>query len=692
MALIDLYREKKIFKKLSSESRKIDYPIPTVTSKPESGILSAPVNDIKKVLKPYYESFPVLNVNFSGQSTEPLITIKPNSSAGEYSTKFDYTMTRADATSKWLKSPNGMKFIANQTLMQTFNPQLETKIYKPNSVLSNLIPFAHYHENRHQTLSSLFGLPINLIGGLAPSTYTEAIWYSDKRSRNIYQSPLTSMGNSESYVGINYANIGRDIMTLPQTWQGINPNRYKFPIGVDGGGLPNSSRITPTEEMNRNIILATQGSRFTKASGFNPTIDAQITINKQKSGTSYLQSLLTDIPFVKTILSFFGYGVLGASLPKIKIFNSYNPTFPYSTNNGHQIRMVNEDGELIDTYDVRDSLESPLERILYAIETGTTVAKEKPKEGLTFAPREEIREKAVGMYDFFEDDRLKKNPQDGSDKLNSYLQSYGDVMSKRTLDQEGTANIGGLIQDDIKKPYSKFIKEDTDARVINLRSGYGFANSGAKRKEDRQGDLINQLEYGEDYPNDGFTDLVPFKFYHVNERKWIIFRASLEGLTDNTTPEWNSKRYIGRADELYTYRGATRKINFSFKVMIHSPQELRPVYEKINYLIGLNYPKYRRFGNDIGEYMEAPFVKLTIGDLFTDVAGIIDGGVTITYPDDGTWEIREKERQLIGNDQIDIAKVPRYIEITVGSFTPFSLDNKPISSTSPFYSMIKKWQ
>lgn len=691
MALIDIYNDNKIFRKFKFSVNVPNFPKTVPTPNSNTGLLSNE-DEIKGVLKNYYESFPVLNVNMSGQSPQPLVTIKVNSSAADYKTKFDYTITRAGAIGKWLKTPNGLKFLAEQTVLQTFNPQLETKIYKPNSILSNLIPFTGYHERRHQTLSSLFGLPINLVGGLAPATYTEAIWYSDKKSRNIYQSPFASLDSDRTYVGIEYANAGRDIMTSAKTWKGINPNRYAFPIGVDGGGLPNSSRITPAEEMNQNIILSAQGARFTKSSGFNPTLDAQITINKQKSGTSFLQSLLRNIPFVNTVMAIFGYGILGAAFPKVKIYNPYNPTFSYSRRGGKEIRVVDGDGELLDTYDLRQDNKSPIERLLYAIITGTTKANEKPATGITFKNKASIEPDFEKIQQASRvDNRILRNPQDGTTNINQYLQTYGDIVTKQDKNQAGSANINDSLNE--LKPYSNYMKEDVGARIINLRTGHGFAWSGAKLNEDREGDLINQLNYGEDSENKDFQDLIPFKFYHINEQKWIIFRASLTSLTDNISPEWNSKSYIGRADKLYTYKGADRKINFSFKVMIHSPQELRPVYEKINYLIGLSYPKYRSLNPPIGNYMEAPFVKLTIGDLFTDVYGILDGSITITYPEDATWEIRDIEKQLVGkNQQADISKVPRLIEISIGSFTPFSLDNNMVSSTSPFYSMIKKWQ
>ena len=691
MALIDLYN-RSIFKKLKTTDSP-DFPTPTATpaTNPPLG-----QSTVAKMAADYYENAPILQSTYLGSSAQPLVTIKPNESADQYSNRLNYTLTRAGAAANWLLSPEGLKFSLLQTAGQTFNPQIETKIWKPNSVLSNLIPLTGYHERRHMSLSSLLGIPgLSIVTGASPASYTEALFASDAKSRIVYQSPAISIPDKES-VGINYANVGRDVMTLAKTWQSLNPNRYSYPIGADGGGLPNSNVITPLDEMNVNIGLATQGWRYTKATGYNPVLDAQITLNKQFSGTSFLQKLLKSIPFVNTIMAIFGYGILGASAPKIKIYNKYNPTFPYSRKRGKQIRVVDDDGELLDTYDLSQDTQTPLERILYAIEKATTIANEKPQTGVTF-----VSSKAAIQPDFqrFEeasarDSRLLKNPQDGTANLNQYLQTYGDIAIKRAGDKQGTLNINAIADPlNDKKTYSKYLAEETSARLILSPKGRAFAWSGAGNDSDREGDALNLLPYGEDSEGKNYEDLIPFKFYHVNEKKWIVFRASLTGITDSVSPEWNEKSYIGRADKLYIYKGATRKINFQFTLMVYNPKELQPVYEKLNYLMGLCYPTYKNLSKGYGKYMEAPFVQLTIGDLFSNVYGILDGGVTVTFDDDATWEIRDEQPQgRFDIEKINIAKLPRLIRVNIGSFTPFSLNNRPISATSPFFSAIKKWQ
>lgn len=696
-----------------------DYKLNTVTATQKSSD-PLPESVITQMAVNHYENAPLLKANYLGQHAEPLVFIKPHETRDQYSTKLDYTNTRRAALGDWLVSPQGVKFLWTQTAFQLVNPTLESKLYNPLSVFSNTIPFVDYHERRHMTVDSLFGLPTNFIMGSVPATYTEAIWTTDFKSRNVNQSPFTSDRIAhETLPGVDFAFSGRDYMMNTSTWNAINPNRYLFPVGSDGAGMPTSNRLTPGEERKRNIGIAAQANRFTLSSGYNPKLDAQITMDAQSGGSSFLQQLLKNIPYADTVLSIFGYGILGAKATKIQEYNSYNPTYQYSNDKGNVINIYDrKNTKTYDPYNIKTDLESPIERLMYAIEQGQKIANEKADNGLTFQNEEKLKDLARSTFETT-DKRITINPQDGTSKTNSYLQAFGGIIQKREKDATGTLDIdalSGLASGNVRKPYTAYMKEMIDGagdsegekpenqsqrglRIIHSPTGYGMARPGAKDVADRHGDKVNLIPYGENLEEDlqgtkrEFTDQIPFKFFHVNEQKWIVFRANLTGITDNITPSWSGKKYIGRADQVYTYSGAERSINFSFSIVPYSPQELKPLYEKLNYLIGLNYPKYKNLSKRSGTYMEAPFVKLTIGDLFTDVPGIMMGGLTVTIDDEATWELRQEQPQPATTlDKIQVAKLPRLIRVSVNGFTPFGLENKPISSTSPFYNAVKTWQ
>jgi hypothetical protein len=147
-------------------------------------------------------------------------------------------------------------------------------------------------------------------------------------------------------------------------------------------------------------------------------------------------------------------------------------------------------------------------------------------------------------------------------------------------------------------------------------------------------DKINIHPYGKDLPED-VSDFVKFKFKDLVNDKFIIFRAILSGISDSITPEWTGTRYIGRPDQVYVYSGTERKISFNFEIYPKTKQEFPVLMEKLNYLIGLCYPSYTSDNR-----MIAPFIELTLGDMFNKTPGFLDS-LSVDVDDTGTWEIEE---------------------------------------------------
>ena len=160
-------------------------------------------------------------------------------------------------------------------------------------------------------------------------------------------------------------------------------------------------------------------------------------------------------------------------------------------------------------------------------------------------------------------------------------------------------------------------------------------------------DRVNLIPYGEEeHKGKSYRDLdfIPFKFYDVNNKKSIVFRAILSGITDQFTPEYSSERYIGRPDNVHVYMGTNREISFTFDIYPKSEEELLTLWEKMNYLAGLTYPSY----DTTGTGMIAPFCKLTLGQMYDNTSGYISS-LTYTVMDSSTWETT-------------FAKLPKYIQ------------------------------
>lgn len=132
-------------------------------------------------------------------------------------------------------------------------------------------------------------------------------------------------------------------------------------------------------------------------------------------------------------------------------------------------------------------------------------------------------------------------------------------------------------------------------------------------------------------------DIVNFYFYDIVNQKYIPFRATVKGIQDTNTGEWETVEYLGRPDKQYHYKGFTREVGFNFTVNAHSIKELMPMWQRINYLVGLTRPS-NYTEQSYGGYMIPPMVQLTLGDFFKNHFVVIKS-CNITIPDDASWEV-----------------------------------------------------
>ena len=137
---------------------------------------------------------------------------------------------------------------------------------------------------------------------------------------------------------------------------------------------------------------------------------------------------------------------------------------------------------------------------------------------------------------------------------------------------------------------------------------------------------------------DGIKDFIPFRFEAVNtenptQSDYIVFKAFLDSFNDNYNAEHNSFNYNGRGETFYTYNGFTRNIDFSFKIAAQSKNELRPLYQKLNYLLSNTAPDYSKIGR-----MRTPFIKLTVGDWCSRLPGVLNS-IGLTWQKDYSWDL-----------------------------------------------------
>lgn len=121
-------------------------------------------------------------------------------------------------------------------------------------------------------------------------------------------------------------------------------------------------------------------------------------------------------------------------------------------------------------------------------------------------------------------------------------------------------------------------------------------------------------------PDQDFTegdDIIDFSFTLINNEginatnpnTFINFRAYIDDFNDSYTGDWDSYRYMGRAENFYRYKGFTREMSVSFTVPVLSRADMVTTYQKLNALTWLTMPDY----SDVG-IMRGNLAYFTMGD------------------------------------------------------------------------------
>lgn len=165
------------------------------------------------------------------------------------------------------------------------------------------------------------------------------------------------------------------------------------------------------------------------------------------------------------------------------------------------------------------------------------------------------------------------------------------------------------------------------------------------------------------------SDIIDFNFtLHVpgvSPNRLIDFTAYIEDWSDGVKAEWNSIKYMGRAESFYKYGGFSRDASVTFFVPTLSRRDLIANYKKLNALAWSVSPSY----SDIG-LMRGVITYFTMGDYFKKMPSIIKN-IEFSQIADMGWDInRSIDGKLFGRgDSNYTGQLPKGIKVTVG-FTP----------------------
>ena len=140
------------------------------------------------------------------------------------------------------------------------------------------------------------------------------------------------------------------------------------------------------------------------------------------------------------------------------------------------------------------------------------------------------------------------------------------------------------------------------------------------------------------------------KIKDLRNNNLLYFRGFVTGITENVSPSFTPTNYIGRSEPVYMYERADRDISFNLRVYPNNGSEFEIMYEKIEYLTSLAYPKYlpemttNALGIEVANNslvrMQPPFTELYMAHIGTRKQGQFGfiKSLSYTVPGEGDWD------------------------------------------------------
>jgi hypothetical protein len=503
---------------------------------------------------------------------------------------------------KFLKdAPQGPLFITKQVGLQLSNPQLEAPL-GAGSTLNNLL---------QGNFSTLLGSGNNFNANVGTTRiYNGGI-------NTLLQVPVNAFGGHIIRHGL-------------------------LPIESDSAKYENVAFNNNQEDQGANNKLVRLKAKLVKNE--NANIDSYI------SGPGSIDGIgTTTIPYVYKTLNNGSYLPLTGSLQIDQDGIILNNLVPLN-NNGYLYGPVNPN-----YYNAQGVSLQYLDNNVALIEANNNIL--PPQEGRTnnFTENSQF-DQGVINYGTAKNYTALQKAIDNQTTNNKIGTSYV-ILNTGSLDV-GTVNKENTVTSPIKFTITGKSKyKNLDLKTFNIDSRLGLAQSEGSGHVDEVN--LTPLYYASDAPGSSYInipgkgrptrvrDLIKFRIEAVDNDSptnsvWMIFRSYLKDITDTPNPSWNTVNYVGRGEPFYIYKGFERNISFTLQVAAMSEDELRPMWQKLNYLYSNTMPDY---SNNI---MRAPYMKLTLGDYMFRQPGIIKN-LTYSIGNDSPWEIAIDEPETGGN-------------------------------------------
>ena len=228
------------------------------------------------------------------------------------------------------------------------------------------------------------------------------------------------------------------------------------------------------------------------------------------------------------------------------------------------------------------------------------------------------------------------------------------AINKKGLEKNVIQSEGSFQQYDQKAYYSQSLATDTNSNLfINSNAGFNYTDPSKSfdiiTAKAPTTSSIEEASAMDIETAKVFEDLIKFRIKIISPQitdggeptvTHLNFRAFLDSFNDEYSAEWSNHKYIGRAEDFYTYGGFSRGVSFGFKVAALSRTEVDPLYEKLNLLVGQMAPTY------VGSsFMRGNFATVTIGDYLINQTGFFTS-VSLSWSTDYMFGGQNNDSQL----------------------------------------------
>lgn len=209
---------------------------------------------------------------------------------------------------------------------------------------------------------------------------------------------------------------------------------------------------------------------------------------------------------------------------------------------------------------------------------------------------------------------------------------------------------------------------------------------------DNPGNSLNTTDVNNNsITRQSLRDLIKFRIEAVDNDNplysiWMIFRAYITNINDSMKSTWDSYTYTGRGEIFYRYQNFKPSFSFDLMIAAHSRAEMKPLYQKLNFLKSQLAPDYNK-----GNKLRGSYVRLTVGDYMYRQPGFIND-LDIQIDDDFPWEValQEPENELGTGVDSNMHELPMILRCSI-SFTPIYDFLPRKSASTPFISgMLKR--